>query len=250
MRPTALVSTLADVVNAIVARFVAVGDARSASNLRGTALLIGKKYLPMSSNDAPPRIVFVLGDGDIGGVEGLGIGKGYVAGISEELTCYVWGDLKAPAWLPNMEYRSGINRANGGNVYRSVKSGASASSGGPTGSGQGIADGDAAWDFLAVAPPFDATADDIAQQLCTRLINCFGAVAPGRLTKAKMVRSVDPNVETYGQDYTISATYRWGVPRDRAIWAVPAAPISPPDPMRPEGDAGTTFTIDAATDGS
>lgn len=252
MRPTPLVSTMADVLNGVVALFGAVGDLRSADNLRGTAVLIGAKYLPMSTNDAPPRIVLVQDEagGGWGGVPAMS--SGYCGSMRESATCYVWGDINAPAWQPATAYRSGANVANGGNVYRSVKSGTSAENDGPAaGIAQGIVDGSTAWDFLSVEVPFDATRSDLATQLTMRLINAIARTAAGNISRTKVEKSADPNQEAYGETYRISFAYSWGVPRDRAIWAVPTTPISPPDRMRPEGPSGLLVpTLDVTTNGS
>lgn len=250
MRPTPLISTMADVLNGVVALFGAVGDLRTDTNLRGTSVLIGKRYLPMSTNDAPPRIVLVQDEegGGWGGVPAMS--AGYCGSMREAATCYVWGDINAPAWQPDTAYRSGVNVANGGNVYRSVKSGTSASNEGPTGMGSGIPDGSTAWDFLSVEVPYDATRSDLATQLCMRLINAIARAGAGNISRTKVEKSTDPNTEGYGENYRLRFTYSWGVPRDRAIWSVSSTPVSPPDRMRPEGPSGLLVpTLDVITNG-
>lgn len=253
MRPAPIVSTMADVLNNVVALFGAVGDLRSDTHLAkdgGVAVLIGKRYLPMSSNDAPPRIVLVQDEegGGWGGVPAMS--SGYCGSMREAATCYVWGDVNAPAWRPATEYRSGVNVANGGNVYRSVKTGASGNGGGPAGAGQGIPDGSMAWDFLSVEVPYDATRSDLATQLMVRLVNVIARAAAGNISRTKVEKSADPNQETYGENYRLGFTYSWGVPRDRAVWSVPVVAISPPDRMRPEGRTPLVPILDVITDGS
>jgi hypothetical protein len=54
-------------------------------------------------------------------------------------------------WAPDETYASNIYVTNGGNIYFGG-GGPTASSGGPTGTGAGIADGDATWDYVAADP--------------------------------------------------------------------------------------------------
>lgn len=55
-----------------------------------------------------------------------------------------------PAWTPLTLYGRSTRVTNGGNVYQCVTTGVSAGSGGPTGSGSGIVDGSAVWNFVSV----------------------------------------------------------------------------------------------------
>jgi hypothetical protein len=57
----------------------------------------------------------------------------------------------APAWTGSTTYAGGVYRANGANVYKCVTGGTSASSGGPSGTGTGIADGTVSWDWYCKA---------------------------------------------------------------------------------------------------
>jgi hypothetical protein len=57
----------------------------------------------------------------------------------------------APAWVGNTAYTTGLYRANGVNIYKCVTGGTSAASGGPTGTGTGITDGTAEWDWYCLA---------------------------------------------------------------------------------------------------
>jgi hypothetical protein len=54
----------------------------------------------------------------------------------------------APAWVGSTAYAVGALVSNGGNTYQCVTAGESASSGGPTGTGAGIVDGGAHWNYL------------------------------------------------------------------------------------------------------
>lgn len=57
------------------------------------------------------------------------------------------------AWLPSTAYTSGVSIVkNAGNIYTCSLTGVSAPSGGPTGTGTGIVDGSAEWDFQGLAP--------------------------------------------------------------------------------------------------
>lgn len=57
----------------------------------------------------------------------------------------------APAWAASTAYVEGDGRTNGGNLYQCVKAGTSASSGGPGGTGNDIADGTAEWDYIGAS---------------------------------------------------------------------------------------------------
>jgi hypothetical protein len=180
------ISTLSDVLSAVVARYAAVGDQRSPSTPNGVALYIGERWLPQGTTDAPPRIVFVQTQ-DGGKVTGPPK-FGYIAGITESVRCYVWG-------LPNAT---------------------------------------------------DALRYDDAKRRVMRLLNVFRAVSPGRIVSANLQRGIDANGESYGEEYRVTLSYTWGVPIDKAIWAVPlvAPGAQPPDPDKPNGDTGKTFEID------
>lgn len=55
----------------------------------------------------------------------------------------------ATAWAGSTVYAIGAKRSNGGNIYRVLTAGTSASSGGPTGTGSSITDGTVVWEYLA-----------------------------------------------------------------------------------------------------
>jgi hypothetical protein len=59
-------------------------------------------------------------------------------------------DTVAPAWASSTAYTLGQFRANGANVYKCATAGTSAGSGGPTGTGTGITDGTAVWDWYCL----------------------------------------------------------------------------------------------------
>lgn len=180
------VTTLSDVLVAVRALLIAVGDVRADSNLGGVELLFGERYLKQEGS--PPRIVFVREDGDIGPV--LAVGARQVNSITETVRCYVWGA---------------------------------------------------------------ETSDDVdrqraAEALAHRLLNAFKATAPGRLAGKVRLRNSDTNVVTYGEELVLDLAYSYGVPYDDAIWdaayaAAPDPALSPPDPDRPQGDTGDTFTV-------
>jgi len=57
-------------------------------------------------------------------------------------------DLVSQIWTATTAVVVGQQMHNGGNVYRATTAGTTAASGGPTGTGTGIADGTAAWAFV------------------------------------------------------------------------------------------------------
>lgn len=57
----------------------------------------------------------------------------------------------APAWVASTAVVASVFRTNGANIYRCVTAGTTAASGGPTGTGIGIADGSAVWDWYCFA---------------------------------------------------------------------------------------------------
>lgn len=63
--------------------------------------------------------------------------------------CVSGGSSCQVAWSPSTAYSLGARAYNGGNVYRCVTSGTSASSGGPTGTGASITDGNCAWAYVS-----------------------------------------------------------------------------------------------------
>lgn len=62
-------------------------------------------------------------------------------------TCH-WQFLVSQAWQGSTSYVLNQHTNNGGNVYRCTTAGASASSGGPTGTGTSITDGAAVWAYV------------------------------------------------------------------------------------------------------
>ena len=85
----------------------------------------------------------------------------------------IWvSETEIPAWLPSREYDVGDRRTNSGNVYIVTTAGTSAASGGPSGTGTGIADGTVVWAFVVtgsgllrgVAAPDGAQPDRVTYQ--------------------------------------------------------------------------------------
>jgi hypothetical protein len=64
--------------------------------------------------------------------------------------CHYQG-LVSQAWQASTAYVLNQHVSNGGNVYICTTAGTSASSGGPSGTGTGIADGTAVWAYVGVA---------------------------------------------------------------------------------------------------
>ncbi len=96
----------------------------------------------------------------------------------------------------------------------------------------------------------DAGRISAARSLAMELINTFKAWAGGRLTGGSLERSIDTNVETFGEEYQLVYNYIWGVPEDEGVWAdayANAVAASPPNPDKPNGDTGATFGIGAIT---
>lgn len=96
----------------------------------------------------------------------------------------------------------------------------------------------------------DATRYDAQDALVDQVVNAVRFLMPGRAEISVVNPLVASNIVTFGEELQVLVTYTRGVPRDAAIWALSVTPVSPPDPMRPNGDQGTTFGINAATAGS
>jgi len=99
----------------------------------------------------------------------------------------------------------------------------------------------------------DATRFAAAEALAQRVINVVHHLAPGRTTGGPWGDDSPVSVEAFGADLAFGFTYTWPVPTDPVILAAIAAALTPTsaeDPMRPNGDAGTTFTIEPTTNGS
>lgn len=80
---------------------------------------------------------------------------------SDGTTCHQQysAGFASTAWQGSTAYTLGQKVSNGGNVYTCVTAGTSAGSGGPTGTGSGISDGTAEWDYLHPVP--EAAFDNI-----------------------------------------------------------------------------------------
>jgi hypothetical protein len=86
---SAIPSTLSDVIAAVIANLVGIGEV-DYPHVDGSGLVgiyIGERYLRQEG--APPRIVFVRADAESNG--GISVGARQVGGISESVDCYVWG---------------------------------------------------------------------------------------------------------------------------------------------------------------
>lgn len=100
------------------------------------------------------------------------------------------------------------------------------------------------------ASGLDVDRYDDARARSMRLLNAFKASASGRLRGASLVRGVDSNVETFGEEYQLTLAYTWGVPEDAAVWAAAFAllPVgSPPAPDQPQGPTANTFATTSVT---
>jgi hypothetical protein len=66
-------------------------------------------------------------------------------------TCHKQGTISysAAAWVASTAVVLGQRALNGGNVYIATTAGTTASSGGPTGTGSGITDGTAVWNYVS-----------------------------------------------------------------------------------------------------
>lgn len=95
--------------------------------------------------------------------------------------------------------------------------------------------------------PADGDRYRAAKSLGVLLFNCLGKVAPGRVTRLSFRRPVKTDLLTFGEEYRLSFSYFWRVPRIAAIWNIPVTPVSPGDPMRPNGDTGTAFDLTLTT---
>jgi len=96
----------------------------------------------------------------------------------------------------------------------------------------------------------DATRYDAQDALADQVVNAVRRVMPGRCEISTINPLVDTNIVTFGEELQLLVRYTRSVPRDAAIWAIPTTPISPPDPMRPQGDTGKTFQLDVTTNGA
>lgn len=91
-------------------------------------------------------------------------------------TCHEQGIVAQP-WAGSTAFVLNQHVSNGGNAYKCTTAGTSASSGGPTGTGTGITDGTAVWDFVDTT---DLTLDNtnIASGQSVK-VNSMTKTAPG-----------------------------------------------------------------------
>lgn len=90
--------------------------------------------------------------------------------------------------------------------------------------------------------------DDLAryaaiEAMKDRWINILRKVMPGRAEIRTVNPSLISNVVTFGEDRLVVTRYERQVPRDAVIWNVPITAVSPPDPLRPNGDTGDTYEV-------
>jgi hypothetical protein len=93
----------------------------------------------------------------------------------------------------------------------------------------------------------DADRCDDAKARSMRLLAAFKAAAPGRLAMRRLSRMKGTNIVTFGEEWRMTIAYTWAVPQDRAVTKAAKtlggpSPL-PPDPDRPDGNTGMTFTF-------
>jgi hypothetical protein len=69
---------------------------------------------------------------------------------SDGVTCMLQGPV-AMAWFPDTQYAAGHRAVNGANIYVATVGGTTASSGGPTGTGNSIVDNGVTWSYVSNA---------------------------------------------------------------------------------------------------
>ena len=92
-------------------------------------------------------------------------------------------------------------------------------------------------------------ADDLAryaaiETMKDRWINVLAKTLVGRKESKTINPALISNIATFGEDRLVVTRYDRQVPRDAAIWKVPITAISPPDPMRPNGNTGDEIVVD------
>jgi hypothetical protein len=101
-------------------------------------------------------------------------------------------------------------------------------------------------------------ADDLARYTAIETgVDLYSSIVDKVAPGSKGFRTVNPtitaNILTFGEDRQVIWSYSRNVPRDGRVLAVPTIPAPSLDIMRPNGDLGTTFTInpgDLAASGS
>jgi hypothetical protein len=91
-------------------------------------------------------------------------------------TCHMQGLVSMP-WSATTTVAAGYHMHNGGNVYLCTTGGTTAGSGGPTGTGTGIADGSAVWSYVG---PVEMTVDNVSTAAGQPfVVNTFTRTAAG-----------------------------------------------------------------------
>lgn len=130
---------------AVEGRWIGYSETQDAASRQGDS----RRYLA-SNSDAPPRDSEGWRRGDVVNL------RAPVASQPPGYVCTTPGHACRTAWAAGTAYVPFTWVANGGNVYVCVTAGTSAGSGGPTGTGSGIVDGTAVWDYLAPQAVFKA----------------------------------------------------------------------------------------------
>ncbi|HSM92116.1 MAG TPA: hypothetical protein VLT47_04455, partial [Anaeromyxobacteraceae bacterium] len=201
-------------------------------------ILVGERYL--REEGAPPRIVLVRGQGEAGGT--FRVGDGNVATYEQQLRAYLWGTETPPAWAPGAYYIGGALVVSGGNIYSAGSTNTSGATA-PTGTTTSD-DGAIVWSYVSEAPS-DLARYEASEALLDRFVNVCKALAPGRVSIKTIEPSVETNVVTFGEELQVVVTWSRSIPRDAKVWAWASTltAVSPPDPARPQGDTGKTFTL-------
>jgi hypothetical protein len=171
----ALVINIASANNTIMRIYGAPGESYALDvacpHLQQTEQLTPSDYQPpLANQNTPillnvPRVSFTCwGDSLVGGAYGyefrtelsrlLNGSNDYNGGIGGETSTQIRDRMAPVDWVASTAYALGVYRSNGANIYKVTTAGTSAGSGGPTGTGTGIADGSVVWDYYGtIAAP-------------------------------------------------------------------------------------------------
>jgi len=90
----------------------------------------------------------------------------------------------------------------------------------------------------------------VLEAMLDRFENIVRKVGVGKVRLENLAPSTRTNIVTWGEDMQVHVMYSRLVPRDAAVDAVPIEPVSPYDPMRPNGDTGLDFSLALTANGS